>query len=194
MNPFDCWYALGGTGSGVGSHPAYCEGYVRFLENFMRRHNIRRVVDWGCGDWQFSRAVDWTGIEYVGVDVVPDLIARLAAEYPSQLFTLADDTRLDHHIGAADLIICKDVFMHLPNAEVAALLERFAGAPHALITNNRQVIGPNTEGELGGYRALDLRRDPFNVAGREAYTFPPDTFNYGARPGWEKIVLHVERP
>lgn len=194
MSAFDSWYAPGGTGSGVGSHPAYCEGYVRFLENFMRRHNIRRVLDWGCGDWQFSKHVAWGDVLYVGVDVVPGLVARLDAEYATKMraFVLPDNLIVDLTMSVTDLIICKDVFMHLPDADVQKLLTRFARAPHALITNNRQTHGANTDGELGGYRALDLRLPPFSIAGREVYTFPPDMFNYGAAPGWEKVVLHVE--
>lgn len=192
-NPFECWYEPGGTGSGVGSHPAYCEGYVRFLEQFMQRHKVRRVVDWGCGDWQFSKHVRWGDIGYVGVDVVPALIDKLTSEHPQHTFELASDPWIDHMVVTADLVICKDVCMHLPDADVLRLLRRFSTARHILITNNRQTRGPNVDGDLGGYRALDLRLPPFNVAGREVYTFPPDLYNYGPAPGWEKVVLHVER-
>jgi hypothetical protein len=27
----------------------------------------------GCGDWSFSRSIDWGMATYVGIDVVPDV-------------------------------------------------------------------------------------------------------------------------
>src|SRR5258708_3166902 len=62
----DAWI---GGGSGSGSTPSVTAPYRDFLTSFLRENNIRSVVDLGCGDWQFSRLIDWSGIDYLGVDV-----------------------------------------------------------------------------------------------------------------------------
>jgi hypothetical protein len=56
-----------GYGSGHGSLPKHNKGYIEFLEKFIKDKNVRSVVDMGCGDWQFSRLVDWNGAQYQGI-------------------------------------------------------------------------------------------------------------------------------
>lgn len=63
------------VGSGPGSTEQNTRQYRWFLHNFFRSNHIKSVLDIGCGDWQLSRHIDWTGIDYLGVDVsavVPD--------------------------------------------------------------------------------------------------------------------------
>ncbi len=50
--------------------------YRAFVQQFMSRNSVRSVVDLGCGEWQFSRLIDWTGVRYLGVDVVPAVIEK----------------------------------------------------------------------------------------------------------------------
>lgn len=50
--------------------PEYAEPYVDMLQRFLHDYEIRSVVDLGCGDWQFSRLIDWSGVDYLGLDVV----------------------------------------------------------------------------------------------------------------------------
>ena len=63
-------------GSGVGSLPINNIDYIRFLRMFMERNNIRTVVDFGCGDWQFSQYIRWETVTYTGFDIVRPVIER----------------------------------------------------------------------------------------------------------------------
>jgi len=63
-----------GYGSGVGSLPGNNAGYIELVQSFLEKERVQSVVDFGCGDWQFSRLMDWKGATYVGLDLVPDLI------------------------------------------------------------------------------------------------------------------------
>ena len=67
----DLWHG----GSGPGSFPEVNRPYVRFLQSFLLQNQIRSVVDLGCGDWQFSRGIDWGSTRYLGLDVVPHVLA-----------------------------------------------------------------------------------------------------------------------
>jgi len=51
------------VGTGFGSLPWTTESYRRLLQDFLACRAIRSVVDVGCGDWQFSRLIDWRGID-----------------------------------------------------------------------------------------------------------------------------------
>ena len=64
-----------GRGSGLGSSSKYCRLYIAFLEKFLKENNIKKVLDFGCGDWQFSQHINWGNINYVGLDIV-DLVIK----------------------------------------------------------------------------------------------------------------------
>jgi len=61
-------------GSGEGSLPIHTKGYVTFIERFIARQEVKSVVDLGCGDWQFSRNIDWGMAHYKGFDIVKTVI------------------------------------------------------------------------------------------------------------------------
>ena len=67
---------IGEGWSGSGSSLQQTIKYREFLQKFLADHQIKSVVDVGCGDWTFSRAIDWTGIDYKGFDVVEDVIKK----------------------------------------------------------------------------------------------------------------------
>src|SRR5215467_8001474 len=65
-NTFNRIYAEGrwgkdGTGkgtSGYGSTLEITREYRAYVEDFMKKHAVRSVIDAGCGDWSFSSAMD----------------------------------------------------------------------------------------------------------------------------------------
>jgi SAM-dependent methyltransferase len=152
-----------GKGSGVGSEVAHTRDYVATLQAFMRQHGVQSVIDFGCGDWQFSQHMDWSGVRYQGFDVVPELIAANSAAFaaPNVSFHLVDDGVA---LPAVDLLICKDVLQHLPVHQVRRYLAVFKQlSKHALITND---VWPdanlNIDIEPGQCRPLRLDLPPFS--------------------------------
>jgi SAM-dependent methyltransferase len=127
------------------------------LQAFLRDNAIRSVLDVGCGDWQFSRLIDWSDIDYRDFEVVPAVIEanRAAFARPCIRFDLLDD-----HAGVqeADLVLRKDVQQHLPLEDVAAYLDLFATRfRHALVTNDIQPVDwVNAQVGRGGGRAIRL--------------------------------------
>ena len=71
-------------GSGPGSLPSSTILYRRFVENFIYENNIRTVTDLGCGDWQFSRYMNWSSVRYIGLDIVGELVERNNARFASE--------------------------------------------------------------------------------------------------------------
>jgi SAM-dependent methyltransferase len=158
-----------GYGSGVGSLPLNNVRYMEFVQGFMRRNAVSSVVDLGCGDWQFSQFIDWTGVDYTGLDVVPEVVERNRARFGREgvRFEVAPSLA---HVGSGDLLLCKDVFQHLPNRTVVeyldALKPRFR---FLLITNDEGPGCPNlpdgssgSDIEAGGWRPIRLDLPPFN--------------------------------
>lgn len=153
------WY----KGSGSGSMPENTGEYRAFLESYMRTHDITRVLDIGCGDWQSSALIDWNGKTYIGVDVVDAVIEEDRRKYGSDTITfLCADVR-KVNLPQADLVIIKDVFQHWSNAEIAKFIDRLKVYPHILIINTVDGEGCNTDIEDGWFRPVDIAKALFCV-------------------------------
>lgn len=153
---------LWGCGSGPGSDEKFCANYVKFLQDFFKEKKISSVVDCGCGDWQFSKNIDFSGVDYKGFDVASFVIERNINQFQKEninFFLYNGDFSLLPH---ADLIICKDVLQHLNNEKIKEFIANLHRFKFALITND---IDKNVNGDClnGGYRVIDLRQAPFNL-------------------------------
>jgi SAM-dependent methyltransferase len=175
-------------GSGSGSSPANTRAYRAFLARFLRDNRIRSVLDIGCGDWQFSRLMDWTGIAYTGLDVVPAVLEHNWTRYrkPGIRFECGDV--LDGwHLPAADLVLVKDLLQHWPDTAIRELGVRLAGR-RALLTYDL-ADGPHRDIAAGDYRPLDLTAPPFSwsVAERLRYT----SVSHQGRVRRVKVVMEL---
>jgi hypothetical protein len=172
-NTFNRIYAEGTWGkdvagkgtSGTGSTLEITREYRAYVEDFIRTHNVKSVVDAGSGDWTFSSAIDWNGASYLGVDIASDVIATVRTKYEKgnirfQVGDITDD------LPAADLLISKDVLQHLSNELVQNFVRhnlRTGKYKWAILTNDRG--SGNSDVASGGYRAIDLAAPPFDVKG-----------------------------
>lgn len=160
--------------SGSGSTPANARPYIEFLENFIREHDIHSVVDVGCGDWQFSKLLNWEGIDYLGVDIVASVIKANQEKYGASNihFFKADGTTV--RLPEADLLLCKDVLQHLPNKNIAFFLKTLSKYKYCLLTNDvdpRTLSSKNEDIPAGHYRVLDLTAAPFNLKAEKVFRY-----------------------
>ena len=146
-----------GSGSGEGSAPIHTRGYVRFLRRFLRVHRIRSVVDLGCGDWQFSRLMDWNGIQYRGLDIVPDVIERNHRMFSAPNVQFHHFSTTWSELPGADLLIAKDLFQHWSNSTILGFLPVLSSYRLSLVTNCVDPTGRPTKNEV---REQSLTSDP----------------------------------
>jgi SAM-dependent methyltransferase len=164
--------------SGPGSDPTTTIGYRAFVQKFIAMNAIASITDIGCGDWQSSRLLNLTDISYVGYDVVPKVVERNTRLYGKKgvdFVIMPEDVR---DIPGSDLLVMKDVLQHLSNAEVKKFSDHvFPKFKYCLITNSFGKINTNAteiswmkarqnvDIESGGFRCLDLLREPYNLKG-----------------------------
>jgi SAM-dependent methyltransferase len=159
------------SSSGPGSALSVTVPYRDFLARFIREHDVRSIVDLGCGDLEIMSHVDLGDASYLGIDVIAERIERnrkKLGEHPRFSFSVGDARTLPmSSIAGFDLLIIKDVLQHWTNAEVAAWLARWHFAvqrPHyALVTNCNYGPTVNRDVAAGGWRAIDLTKAPFGV-------------------------------
>ena len=151
--------------SGSGSTLAITREYRAYLQDFLKTHGVKSVVDAGCGDWSFSSTIDWAGASYLGVDIASDVIEADRKKYEKGNITFRVGDITDE-LAAADLLISKDVLQHLPNALVQKFIRnnlKRGKYRWVLLTNDRG--HGNADTVAGGYRAIDLSAPPFDVKG-----------------------------
>jgi len=186
-----------GSGSGEGSFLIHARPYVTFLQRFLRERDIRSVVDFGCGDWQFSKAIDWGDIRYRGYDIVASVVLENRKRYQTRHITFHEIGGACDDLPPADLLIVKDVLQHWSDESVLAFLPVISRFRYALITNCVNPLGPtqNLPIEDAGFRYLDLRLPPFNIAAHEAFSFTNQRTllnRFFGTPRWRKKVLLVQ--
>jgi SAM-dependent methyltransferase len=168
--------AWAGAGSGAGSLPQNAKSYMAYLQRFMRSNRIRSVVDLGCGDWRFSRHIDWSGIDYTGIDV-SSVVLETTRNFARPGISFMEMDGLTGDLPAADLLLAKDVLQHWSNAEISHFVARLPQFRMALITNG---FPPNARSRVnediraGDWRPVDLSQPPFNVHGTFVYWYQAD--------------------
>jgi hypothetical protein len=141
----------------------------------MKDAEVRSVVDAGCGDWEFSQAIDWTGIDYRGFDIVTSVIDRDKKSYGKPNIQFFAANMVEEDLPPADLLISKHVLQHLPTADVLKFLtKQLPKYKHVLLVNSVNagtLSGKNQDIPIGGFRDLDVTRPPFNVRGAKVFTY-----------------------
>jgi hypothetical protein len=143
-------------GSGPGSSSDFCRPLSRWLRGYLVEHQIRSLVDVGCGDLQWMpAALSGLDVDYVGLDVVPELLEGHRQRMPADRFSfhvLDVATAPVASIPTGGLYWAKDVLQHWPSADVAAWLDRFfAARPDA------HLVVVNCDGQTADERHLDAR-------------------------------------
>lgn len=159
--------ATGAGTSGSGSTLEITREYRAYVEDFIKTHHVTSVVDAGCGDWGFSRAMDWGDASYLGVDIASDVIdvLRTKHERGKIRFQVGDITE---DLPTADLLISKDVLQHLSNELVQKFIRnnlRTGKYKWVILTNDRTGPRQNLDIRPGGHRPIDLAAPPFDVKG-----------------------------
>ena len=102
-------FAKGGD-SGAGSRNKLADFKGEILNNFLETHDIKSVIEYGCGDGIQLRLATYRS--YLGFDVSPDALARCRQRFrsdKSKHFKLMKD----YDCEKADLTLSLDVIYHL---------------------------------------------------------------------------------
>ena len=152
------------TRSGPGSTLAATEILRAHLAELCRFLGIRRLVDVGCGDLNWMKEISGSFELYIGLDVVPDLIAQDEAAFGRRrghFFALRDGSQ--DPLPSSDAVLCRDVMTCLPDAQALAMLDRIRASGARYLLATYYPVEQNHDTDPGSWRALDLTKPPFNL-------------------------------
>lgn len=150
------------TVSGGGSELKNTQNVIKKLPLLLKKYNIKTMLDCACGDLNWMIKVNLCIDNYIGIDIVEDIIKKNKELYESDTVKFYVMDFVIDELPKADLILCKDVFIHLPNKDIIEAIQNFkkSGAKYLLVTNSF-VINKNEDGVLGGCRGMNFQLKPF---------------------------------
>lgn len=108
-----------GRTSGAGSEGDEGAYKAEYLSRFLADHDVKTVVDWGCGDGQVLDLVEFPQqTQYIGVDVSPTIVERMRRDErfngPRYLFHTVDSFMTGTRTQL-ELALSFDVLFHFPD-------------------------------------------------------------------------------
>ncbi|HEX6452655.1 MAG TPA: class I SAM-dependent methyltransferase [Trebonia sp.] len=156
-------WGSGETRSGPGSERARTRQVVRDLNRLIRDFGIRSMLDAPCGDFNWMRDVSLEAVDYLGCDIVEDMIAANSAKYGGWARTFKKlDITVDP-MPQVDLILCRDTLVHFSYKRAFATLSNFraSGSKYFLTTTFRETE-ENVDIGTGWWRPINLQYPPFS--------------------------------
>ena len=164
--------------SGLGSDLDQTEGVRAGLLFLTETLKIRTLLDAACGDFNWMKSLSLPLEKYVGVDIVPPLIASNIQFYgsPEREFLVGDIVQ--DALQQVDLILCRDCLNHLTLEDGLKALQNFrnsgsrylAATTFPELSENTDIgvwsFNKSSDGvhfETGDWRRLNLALPPFNL-------------------------------
>jgi hypothetical protein len=134
-----------------------------YLPELFQRLQVSKFLDAPCGDWNWMRRVDLSGVDYFGGDVVSSVVIKNKQQYarPGVRFIHADLTK--DPLPTVDMIMCRDCWVHLSFEDIAAMLKNFrrTGARWLLVSNTPSQNRNQNKATGIDWRHLNLHLPPF---------------------------------
>ena len=153
--------------SGGGSDIDYNKDhYIPFLKHFIVEHNIKNVVDLGCGDFRCGKLIyDDLDVTYTGYDTYKKVIDYNSQTQPSPKYSFIhlDFCNNKESIIKGELCILKDVIQHWSLDNIYTFLDYLVEQKlfkYILLCNCCSQWQDNTDIINGDFRHLSCQRFP----------------------------------
>lgn len=161
------WWGSQESISGTGSTLAYTANLREKLPELFKKWAVRTVFDAPCGDFHWMRhVVRSSDIDYLGCDIVPQLIDRNSAQYQSERIRFIVANVITDQFPKADIWICRDCLIHFSYNDILATFENFARSEIAYLLTTTHINRSgfrNLDIRTGDARVIDLFSAPFSL-------------------------------
>lgn len=148
--------------SGNGSEMRYTAVIRRELPLLLRRLGVTSLLDIPCGDCNWMKEVDLTGIKYIGADIVPDAVEHCRQIMPDREFLHLD--LITDLLPSTDAVFCRDCLGHLtPDQVLEAICNIKYTCTGYLITTTFPGLRENYSSGTGGWRYINPAIPPYNL-------------------------------
>jgi hypothetical protein len=107
------------------------------------------------------RSVDLSGVNYIGLDIVKELVDRNRT-YESDHITFRHANLLADRLPRADLILCRDCLVHFCYSDIWRALRNICRSGSAYLLTTTFPTRCNHDIWTGDWRPLNFEAEPFN--------------------------------
>ena len=124
--------------SGSGSHDSHIiEPYLDAISTFLKSHNKKLTVcDLGCGDFNIGKQLAKHTKNYIGIDIVENLIERNKTLFKAKNLEFHCLDIVEDDLPKADCIILRQVLQHLSNAEIETIIKKLSNYKYVILTEH----------------------------------------------------------
>ena len=155
--------SVSGHGSNINTNQ-----FFNLKKNFLKIINdkqINSVLDMPCGDflWLYE-IIKQKKIDYTGVDIVEELIEANKKKYLNKNFDFINDDIVNFNTSKKfDLIIIRDLFIHIPIYDIKKILQNIKEIDFKYVALNSYSNNINNDVITGKHRKINLLIEPFNL-------------------------------
>ncbi len=159
-------YGFGGreSRSGEGSDLVQTVQIRQELPGLVRKYGISSFLDAPCGDWYWMKEVNLGVGQYIGIDIVEELIEKNRNEFGNSSRAFQCLNLVEDQLPQVDLIFCRDCLVHLNFTDIHKVIANFKrSSSKYLLTTTFTDRQKNIDLRKNGiWRPLNLQSSPFN--------------------------------
>jgi len=148
--------------SGTGSSLEATETLRAELPKMLEIIQAKSILDVGCGDFTWMKTLNLTEIEYIGIDIVEDVIADNIAKFSGPNVRFDHLNAVEDELPQADVILIREVLFHLSNADIWSVLNNIVKSnPRWILLTSDRLSDFNADIVSGDWRLVNFRKAPF---------------------------------
>ena len=150
------------SASGSGSRLESTEVIREELPRLLKKYGVRTLLDAPCGDFNWMKTVELDVDEYIGIDIVEELVETNRRQFSSDTKRFIKLDVVSDKLPSVDCIFCRDCLVHLSLNEAKQTIQNVvkSGAEYFISTTFPQVKR-NVEIFTGEWHPLNLCKKPF---------------------------------
>ena len=136
----------------------------------INKYNFKKILDAPCGDFNWIKHIIKKDIDYIGGDIVPDLISNNIKKFSTDNIKFLELDIINDKLPDVDLLICRDCLIHFSFVNIEKFFNNLKKSKinYFLITSyelNSEVkkLEPNIDIPDGDFRPTFLTSEPFNL-------------------------------
>lgn len=134
------------------------------LPDLFRELEIQSVLDCGCGDWNWMRHVDLTGIQYIGCDIVQPVIQSLQENFSAPTVNFQVLNLLQDPPDTADLWLARDLLPLFSTEDTWQFFQKFLESESKyLAITSLETEEPYQDTFTGAWTPRNFLAPPFSM-------------------------------
>ena len=133
------------------------------LPSFIDKHQIKSFLDIPCGDWEWMSKLNLNNVEYIGCDIVEDMIMANNKKY-SNVKTSFIKKNLSHDdLPESDIILVRDLLVHLKYSDIILCLNNIKKHNYKYIAiTNFPKLSKNIDNKFGDrWKPINFNLKPY---------------------------------